>query len=107
MYRETAAVLVANQAPIQAWIQLSGRDAGEDAIFMHSKNGNGTAFPADFSFVKWGVPPLEEHFKKLLPEFDVRAGESRFMDSYSEPEREISVFIVYCRGVGVSLEASS
>jgi hypothetical protein len=44
--------------PIQVWATLC-ENTGDNAIFVHSPNPNGTSFPYSFEGVEWGVeePP--------------------------------------------------
>lgn len=46
------------EEPIQLWATLR-ENTGDNAIYMHSKNPNGTPFPYAFEGVEWGVaePP--------------------------------------------------
>lgn len=40
--------------PVQAWLAI-GPSAKEDAVYLHSSNGNGTPFPFAFDNVEWEV----------------------------------------------------
>jgi hypothetical protein len=93
--------------PFQLWILLSGRDAGEDATYLHTPNGNKTPFPVPFGEIAWDHRPLLQLFADLLPGLDLRVGEARSFDEYAEPPRVVSSFFIYSPGIGVPLEAGS
>jgi hypothetical protein len=93
--------------PFQLWIFLSGRDAGADATYLHTPNGNQTQFPVPFGEIAWGHRPLLQLFADLLPGLDLRVGESRIFDENAEPPRVVSSFFVYSPGIGVPLEAGN
>jgi len=46
------------EAPIQVWATLC-ENTGDNAVFLHTANPNGTPFPYGFEGVEWGVsePP--------------------------------------------------
>jgi hypothetical protein len=94
--------------PFQTWIFLSGRDAGEDATYVHTPNDNQTPFPMDLEgAVDWEHRKLLPIFGELLPNLPLRIGESRTFDEYAEPPRVISSFFIYSPHVGVPLETSA
>ena len=93
--------------PFQAWIYLSGRDAGEDATYLHTPNGNKTPFPVALAGdINWGHQPLLRLFSRLLPNLPLRVGESKIFDQYAEPPRVVTSFFIYSPGVGVPLETA-
>lgn len=63
--------------PYQTWICLCEEDTGQDAVYVHTPNPNGTRFPLPFDFVQWGcsLPPL---LRDLIDTDSYRAG---FFDS--------------------------
>jgi len=90
--------------PFQSWIYLSGRDAGEDATYLHTPNQNQTPFPVAISGIaRMRSSSLVQEFAALLPGFSVRVGEVRSFDEDAEPPRVVSSFFVYCEGIGVPL----
>jgi hypothetical protein len=40
--------------PLQVWATVCG-DTGENAVYIHTENPNGTPFPYSFEGVQWGV----------------------------------------------------
>lgn len=95
------------RTPFQLWIFLSGRDAGEDATYVHSPNANQTPFPIDPpGSVDWEHRKLLPIFAELLPNVPLRVGHSRLFDEYAEPPRIVSSFFIYSPHIGVPLEAS-
>ena len=87
--------------PFQAWILLSGRDAGEDGVYLHSPNPNGTPFPVRLSATTTaGDSRLQTFFARLLPEFDLCVLRARSFDEFAEPPGERSTFFVYATEVG-------
>jgi hypothetical protein len=85
----------------QLWILLHARDAGEDATYLHSKNPHGSPFPLQPEGVMWGVPELEEVFRKLLPARQMRVGRVQSLDEDSQ--RETSSYFVYDPEIGIPL----
>ncbi|HET9955562.1 MAG TPA: hypothetical protein VFQ61_13705 [Polyangiaceae bacterium] len=91
--------------PFQTWIYLSGRDAGEDATYLHTPNSNHSPFPmVPHGDVDWDCEPLLPLFRDLLPELPLRIGMCRVFDGYAEPPRVTTSFFIYSPGVGVPLE---
>lgn len=60
--------------PFQAWITIDVHDAGQDALYLHTPNPNGSAFPVIFPEAQWGGSPLAEEFARLLPTLELRWG---------------------------------
>ncbi len=104
VFQKIAAASEQFSTPFQTWIYLSGRDAGEDATYLHTPNRNGTAFPVELRNVTWGPSPLTPLFQEWLPGFSVRVGKSHVFDRYAVPPRPIRSFFIYCEGIGVPLE---
>ena len=61
--------------PIQVWAHFC-EDTGNNAVYVHTPNANGTAFPYVFVDTEWGVaaPPELEH----LPLAAFELGRMRF-----------------------------
>jgi hypothetical protein len=100
----------ANQfsTPFQTWIYLSGRDAGEDATYVHTPNGNQTQFPMEpLGIIDWEHRALLSLFNQLLPNLSLRIGESRIFDEWAEPPRVVSSFFIYSPDLGVPLETTA
>jgi len=49
----------AQQDRLQVWASIA-EDTGNNAVFIHSENPNGTDFPYDFSSAQWGVELTQE-----------------------------------------------
>lgn len=93
--------------PFQTWIYLSGRDAGEDATYLHTPNDQ-TPFPMTIlGTVNWNHRELLPVFSQLLPNLPLRIGESSIFDEWAEPPRVVSSYFIYSPRVGVSLEPVS
>lgn len=104
VFRKIAASSERFSTPFQSWIYLSGRDAGEDATYLHTPNQNQTPFPVAISGIaRMRSSSLVQEFAALLPGFSVRVGEVRSFDEDAEPPRVVSSFFVYCEGIGVPL----
>ncbi len=88
--------------PFQCWILIVGRDAGEDATFLHTPNANGTIFPFIPEMVDWHDDRLLPVFKDLLPDYTLRIGHVRSLDE--EEGMAYSSFFIYSPEVGVPLE---
>jgi hypothetical protein len=91
-------------APFQCWILISGRSAGEDSVFLHTPNANGTSFPFQPKGVYWNDDRLLPVFTALLPEYDLRIGHVRRFDKDAWPARYTSTFFIYSPEVGIMLE---
>ncbi len=79
--------------PFQLFLSFFRKDAGQDAVYIHTQNPN-SEFPAEFDEFQWGVPALEAHLSKLLPQYQFIAG-----------KRDQS-YVVFAKGVGVPLSKS-
>lgn len=91
--------------PFQAWIYLSGSDAGQDATYLHTPNENNTPFPTELTGeVTWGHQPLLPFFTTLLPHLPLRIAEVRAFEEFAEPPRILSNFFIYSPEIGVPLE---
>jgi len=91
--------------PFQAWIFLSGSDAGQDATYLHTPNENKTLFPIEpLGEVTWGHQPLLAFFAALLSDLPLRIGEARTFDEFAEPPRVTRSLFIYSPDVGVPLE---
>jgi hypothetical protein len=80
--------------PFQLFISLARRDAGQDAVYLHTPNPH-SAFPAEFDNVEWGVPDLEEQLSIFLPHFQFIAGKRDFN------------YVAFAKGLGVPLTPST
>jgi hypothetical protein len=80
-------------SPFQLFISLARRDAGQDAVYLHTPNPH-SPFPAEFDDVKWGVPELEQQLSAFLPQFQFIAGLRDFN------------YVAFAKGLGVPLSAS-
>jgi hypothetical protein len=103
VFRKIAGASAEFATPFQTWIYLSGRDAGEDATYLHTPNANGTPFPVVLREVRWGSSPLLRVFSELLPEYTLHVGESRVFDEYIDPPRIVCSFFIYADEVGTAL----
>lgn len=101
VFRHAADRALLCRRPFQAWILLSGRDAGEDGVYLHSANPNRTPYPLRLSGATTAGSPRLLHFlSRLLPEFDLRVLQTHSFDEFAEPPGERSTFFVYAAGVG-------
>ena len=108
--RRIAAVRDDFRTPFQSWLYLSGRDAGEDAVYLHtpSPNPNGTPFPVRLiGTVQWGVRVPEAQLERLLPELPLRVGLVENHDEYAEPPGLRTSAFIYSPAIGVPLEGES
>ena len=106
VFRRIAALQLSFRTPFQSWLYLSGRDAGEDAVYLHTPNPNGTPFPMrPVGTAEWGVHLPEAQFERLLPELPLRIGLVEGYDEYAEPPGRRASAFVYSPGIGVSLES--
>src|SRR5687768_13346779 len=55
--------------PFQLWLLLSGDDAAEDAVYLHTPNANDTPFPFAPELVPAETPALAAVLQPLLPDF--------------------------------------
>ena len=91
--------------PFQTWIYLSGRDAGEDAVYLHSPNTHGEPYPLEFTppGPVWGEERLRPLFARLLPGRQLRIGRFKAFDQWAEPPRNTCSFYVQVPGIGAPL----
>jgi hypothetical protein len=104
VFRSIAKAHDAFPTPFQCWIFISGRDAGEDATYLHTPNGNGTEFPVRLNEVDWSDERLLPVFEDLIPEYTLRVGRSSLFDEYAEPPRDTSSFFIYSPEIGIPLQ---
>jgi hypothetical protein len=90
----------------QSWIALEGRNAREDAVYLHTPNPH-VPFPARLEHVTWGGVELLPHFAHLPSEANWRVGAT---PGASEPDddghpRTWTSYVVYRRDIGQPLES--
>jgi hypothetical protein len=90
------------QTPFQAFISLNGVDAGQDAVYLHTPNPNGTAFPY-VPTVEWGIPLPHPELVSLLPAIPFRCGAGAWTNP-EPPSRLERYFVLYSPALGESLE---
>ena len=57
-FRRAVATAEQSACPVQVFVSIAPpREAGQDALYVHSPNPNGTPFPHPFTGAVWGVPP--------------------------------------------------
>jgi hypothetical protein len=89
--------------PFQAWIFLSGVDAGHDATYLHTPNPNAQNFPLrlpELRFDSSAAAHVATKLQSLVP--GIRVGEI----SYPDPDlggRTVRDFVVLSDGVGLPL----
>jgi hypothetical protein len=89
--------------PFQCWILISGDDAGQDAVYLHTPNPNvSSVFPIRVTDMDRGVPGLDAVFRELLPELDVRTGCSRTWDAGADADAPawVTTYFVWVAGLG-------
>jgi hypothetical protein len=92
--------------PFQLWIMLHCQDAGQDATFLHTPNGNGTEFPWVNPEIKWGVADLDSILLKHFPGQNFRVGwvGQIYESEDGDPPEYRSSYFLYRKNTGVSLE---
>jgi hypothetical protein len=92
--------------PFQAWVLVDGEDAGQDAVYIHTPNPNGTEFPIALADAEWGTSGLGSTLQSLLPGFDLEVGWTRSPNTDDEegPAWRTAHWIC-ARGYGVPLRA--
>jgi hypothetical protein len=72
---ETVSQLKGWSTPHQVWAIIDSEDSGQNAVYLHTPNENGTAFPHDFANVLWSgpVPPW---VSSIFPPEHYRVGSS-------------------------------
>ena len=93
--------------PFQTWLHVSGRNAGDDAVYLHSVNPNEAPFPFIPENVDWNDHRLRGGLQSLLLGFELRIGHTRSWDEFANPPAMQSTFYIYAKGVGVPLEQLS
>jgi hypothetical protein len=88
--------------PFQAWILLSGENAGEDATYLHTPNPNGDSFPLQPADVNIGDTAFSPLLRSLLPEMQLHIGWSVF-NSDDAAETVRSIHWVWAENVGTPL----
>jgi hypothetical protein len=85
-YQYALARAKARTEPIQVWAQFC-ENTGDNAVYVHTPNRNGTRFPYVFEDTVWGVaaPPELEHIT-LAPGFEL--GKMQFQSEVSYVLRE-------------------
>ncbi len=90
--------------PFQTWILLHEEDAGQDAVFLHTPNGNGTSFPLDLGDLARGPSSLTPLLQPLLPglTLELAFGVHDDLDEHDRPIQARTTWI-WAPGVGVPL----
>lgn len=86
------------EIPYQLWILLDTLNAENDAIYIHTKNPNSSAFPITFSEIDWTLDQASTYFKKIDPSFDWIVGQ---LINKQDTTNDI---YVYATNVGLSLK---
>ena len=108
IFRQIAEIQTQFEVPFQSWIHLSGRDAGEDAVYLHTANPHETPFPIPDAGFEWGDGSElgEIDLGKVAPEFEWRVGWCRSEDPHADPPGLRTSATLYAVGLGVPLEAT-
>lgn len=89
--------------PFQAWIFLSGADAGADATYLHTPNPNAENFPLRLPGIRFDSRAAAQIASKVHPLLPgIRVGEL----SYPDPDREratVRDFFLFSEHVGLPL----
>jgi hypothetical protein len=104
VFRSVAAAIPACPVPVQAWLLIDA-DAGQDAVFVHSPNPNGDAFPWTEAGPWSSEGPVHDLLADLLPGLQFRVCQQVMLADVDAPgpRRRVGC-IAYCPGIGVSLE---
>ena len=110
VFAKTVAARDQCATPFQTWMMFSGRDAGEDATYLHTPNPNGTQFPVTFDDVEWDRPQdawLLHELAPMLPALELRLGHATYQDAgdpdQGEPPFTYDVYFVAAVAIGVPL----
>lgn len=104
VFRAVAVGIPACPLPVQAWLLIDA-DAGQDAVFVHSPNPNGDAFPWTEAGPWTSEGPVHELLGDLLPGLQFRVCQLALVADADAPgPRRHNGHIAYCPGIGVSLE---
>ena len=107
IFQEIASASKDFQTPFQTWISLSGHNAGEDAVFLHTPNPNHSNFPLKLLIEERKFPRLEALIGEALPKFTFRFGLTTSENEDFEPPREIKSVIIYSPQVGIDLSENN
>jgi hypothetical protein len=103
VFRTIASQSVNFRTPFQAWIFLSGTDAGTDATYLHTPNPNANNFPLLLPELRFESPAalhISETLQSILP--GARAGEFIHPDP-DRPNQMIRDFYVVAASIGLPL----
>jgi hypothetical protein len=89
--------------PFQLWIYLCGSDAGQDAVYLHTANENGTPFPFVGAGFDWAEHPFLKVISELLPEFRLRVGRAPLSET-PEVSAVARNLYIYAIDLGAPLE---
>ena len=70
------------ETPFQCWFILDKEDAGQDSVYIHTKNPNTNNFPIKVNELEWGMPAIEQYFEQHLPGNGLKCGVSRETDEF-------------------------
>lgn len=56
MFERLVADVASWPTPHQVWLQIDAADSSQDAVYLHTPNPNGSAFPNEFPGVTWDAP---------------------------------------------------
>ncbi len=86
--------------PFQTWILLDTADSASEAVYLHTPNPVGAAFPLSFSGPRGSSPWLESLFQAWVPAHPLRAWELPGVDESGADPAEGRSFLLFASGVG-------
>ena len=74
LYKNILKKLEPFEKPYQSWIHIDDKDAGVDAIFIHTPNPNEDNFPLEVDNLKWNCT-IQSFFQDLIDTEDFIVGQ--------------------------------
>ena len=91
------------RTPFQSWILINGEDAGQDCVYLHTPNKNGSPFPLAIPIVEIGMTALAPTFQFLLPDLQLEFGWSSCEIDEDDTKTWSSAHWIWARGIGEPL----
>ncbi len=102
VYRTIARQSKNFQTPFQLWIHL-GADAGRDAVYLHTPNGNENPFPVRFTTKTVDCEHLVGFFSQALPDSKLKVKSFLQSRSTSSATDDALGLLIFVEGIGLGL----
>ncbi|MBI2894135.1 MAG: hypothetical protein HYY06_11340 [Deltaproteobacteria bacterium] len=105
VFRKVIDAMASIPTPFQTWVLLDVDDAGQDAVYIHSPNPNGSPFPLPTGGVWESAGIVHELMTVLLPGLELRVNRRSWRVEDEDGSRLRTAYLVYSPVAGTPLES--